>query len=129
MKKIACVLLGVLVFAAVLGGCANKKVQVSQEMNGQQVSVEKGGTLVITLPGNPTTGYSWEASGLDETILKQAGEAKFKADSELLGAGGQVTLTFDAVSQGSTTLNLVYHRSWEKDVAPAETFTLTVEVK
>lgn len=129
MKKWSMILLGVLILSALLGGCANKDVQVTQDMNGQQVSVKTGDVLKVTLPGNPTTGYSWEAEGLDETILKQAGEAEFKAESDLIGAGGMVTLTFDAVAEGSTTLTLVYHRSWETDVPPEETISIQVEVK
>jgi predicted secreted protein len=36
---------------------------------------------------------------------------------------------FRAVSQGTGTVSLAYRRPWEKDVAPAQTFKLTLVVK
>jgi predicted secreted protein len=38
-------------------------------------------------------------------------------------------LHFEAVAVGQTTLDLVYHRPWEKDVPPARTFGVTIVVK
>lgn len=89
-----------------------------------------GDRLVVNLAGNITTGYNWEAQPApDENVLKQVGEPEFKADSSAVGSGGQITLTFEAVSAGQAQLNLVYHRPWEKDVAPIESYQVNVTVK
>jgi inhibitor of cysteine peptidase len=99
--------------------------------NGKTVNLKPGDMLVIRLAGNPTTGYSWEAQDLDIQVLEQAGEAEFESENttpDLVGVGGTMILTFKAISTGTTTLTLVYHRPWEADVAPIQTFSVTVTV-
>ena len=124
----------VLVFlAAALGltaGCSPRRTGLSAADNGKQVAVNAGEQLVVTLPGNPSTGYSWEAKSLDAGLLQQVGEAKFKSDStNLVGSGGNLTLTFRALKPGTTVLTLVYHRPWETDVEPVDIFSVTVTIK
>ncbi len=107
-----------------------QEVKATTADDGREMQLKKGQTLVVTLEGNPTTGYSWEAAEpLDEQVLRQVGEAEFKAESEALGAGGVQTLRFEAVKAGTTTLKLVYHRPWEEDVDPLETYSIQVVVR
>ena len=96
---------------------------------GSQVELNAGQTLVVSLEGNPTTGFTWEAAELDEQVLRQVGEAEFKPETDPIGAGGVQTLRFETVNSGQTTLNLVYLRPWEEDVEPAETFSVQVIVR
>lgn len=97
-------------------------------MNGQTVTLEKGQQLVISLEGNPTTGYNWELVEFDETILRQVGEPEYKSDSMLIGSGGVITYTLEALESGKTNVKLIYHRGWETDVPPLEVYELFVEV-
>lgn len=97
-------------------------------MNGQTVTLEKGQQLVISLEGNPTTGYNWELVEFDAAILKQVGEPEYKSDSSLIGSGGVITITMEALETGKTNVKLIYHRSWETDVPPLEVYELFVEV-
>jgi inhibitor of cysteine peptidase len=46
-----------------------------------------------------------------------------------IGGGGAHEWNFRAVGKGTGTLSLGYRRPWEKDAAPAKTFTLTMVVK
>ena len=113
-------------------GCSPQQqdVQASIADDRREMQLKKGQTLVVTLEGNPTTGYTWEvAEPLDEQVLRQAGEPEFKAESDLVGAGGVQILRFEAVNAGQTTLKLAYRRSWEKDVEPLETYSLQVVVR
>ena len=118
-----------MVFVVALAACSSKTVKVDESMNGQTITVKKGEMIEVSLPGNPTTGFNWAAADLDTSILSQKGDAAFKADSNLVGAGGMVTLTFEAIETGTTTLTLNYMRSWETAVAPEKVFTLTVVVE
>lgn len=131
MKKTltAAVLLSLLLAGA--AGCAPaQEVKVGADDNGRQTELRRGQALVVTLEGNPTTGYTWEVKKpLDEGILRQVGEPEFKPESDLAGAPGVQTLRFEAVNAGQTTLSLVYHRPWEEGVEPAETFSLQVVVR
>ena len=124
-------LLTLLLALTVATGCSpQQEVKASIDDDGREMQLKKGQTLVVTLEGNPTTGYSWEAAEpLDEQVLRQAGEPEFEAESDLVGAGGVQILRFEAVNAGQTTLKLVYHRSWEKDVEPLETYSLQVVVR
>ncbi len=107
-----------------------KPVNLTATDNGSQISLKEGGQVVITLDGNPSTGYTWEAQALDTTIFKQVGEATFvSSDPGLVGAGGSLTLTFSVLKAGTAPLTLVYHRPWEAGVDPVDTFSVTITVK
>jgi inhibitor of cysteine peptidase len=113
-------------------GCSPQQQEIKATMDdaGREMQLKKGQTLLVTLEGNPTTGYSWEvAEPLDEQVLRLTGEPEFKAESDLVGAGGVQILRFEAVNTGTMTLKLVYHRPWEKDVDPLETYSLQVVVR
>ena len=113
-----------------LNACgATNEVKLDASDDGNQVELDAGQTLVVSLAGNPTTGYTWEAAELDEQVLRQVGETEFKPESDAIGAGGVQTLRFETVNTGQMTLKLVYHRPWEEDVEPAETFSVQVVVR
>jgi len=96
---------------------------------GSTVEVSSGDTLAVTLEGNPSTGYIWEVAPGSLTVLEQVGEAEFDASADLPGAPGKLTLRFKAVAAGEQPLRLVYHRPWETDVAPVDTYEVRVVVK
>lgn len=129
MRKLLLMMMLFIAASLALMGCSSHEVKIDESMNGQDAKAAVGDTLVVTLPGNPTTGFTWEAVDLDTAILASAGEAEFKADSEALGASGMVTLKFKAAGAGATTLKLIYHRTFEPDVAPEKTFEVNVTVK
>ncbi len=119
-------------------GCAPRQFQVSPPEqvnlvaadNGQNVRLFAGQELIIQLDGNPTTGYTWETKDLDTKMFMQVGDVQFtSSDPKLVGSGGTQTLTLKVLNTGTSTLTLIYHRPWEKDVKPANTFTVTVTVK
>ena len=128
-------LIGLLAATVLVAGCGpfaqTREVSLSESDDGSQVELKKGDTLVVTLEGNPTTGYLWEVEepGSITGVLQQAGESEFKASSDALGAGGTETLRFKATDAGQATLKLVYHRPWETGVEPLETFQVQVTVR
>jgi inhibitor of cysteine peptidase len=94
--------------------------------NNTAINVTTGEFLIVTLEGNPTTGYTWEVEELNEQVLQQVGDIAFVPESNLIGAGGVEIATFEVVGAGNATINMVYHRPWETDVEPVDTFTLNV---
>lgn len=129
MKKILLIASLLTVFVLGLSACGSSKVKVGEDANGQTIELSAGQKLEIKLAGNPTTGFNWEVSEIDDSIIKQSGEAEYKSDSDLIGSGGMFTYSFEAVQPGTTTLKLIYHRSWEKDIPPEQEFAITVNVK
>jgi inhibitor of cysteine peptidase len=110
--------------------CNPARMKLTANDNGKQVEVKAGAELRITLEANLSTGYAWEAQGLDSALFAQVGDPEYKVFSPgLVGSGGKQVFTFKALQAGTGTLTLVYHRSWETGVAPLDTFSVTVTVK
>ena len=129
MKRSLWFILLYVVLLVSLTSCGGKTVKLNENSNGQTIELKKGATLSISLQGNPTTGYNWELAEVDQSILKPAGEADYKSDSMLIGSGGVYTFKFKALDSGSTSLKLIYYRSFEEDTPPINTFELNVIVK
>ena len=108
------------------------EVLVDVDNAGSQVKLEQGQILVVTLESNPTTGFKWEQVVNQETVLEQVGEVEFKpietGEPPPAGAGGWEIFRFKAISPGQMTLKLIYHRTWEEGVEPADTFSIEVVV-
>jgi inhibitor of cysteine peptidase len=128
-----------LVAVIILSACSQpQSVQVSPPEqlpittsdNGTKVNAFVGQELIITLDGNPSTGYTWETKDLDKTMFLQVGETNFTSSNpNLVGSGGTQTLTIRTLKTGTATLTLVYHRPGETGVAPAHTFSVVLLVK
>ena len=114
--------------AILLTACGGKRVNVTEDQNGQTITLNKGNTLSISIAGNITTGYTWEVAEVDENILVSAGEPDYKTESDLVGGGGVFIFKFSAENAGSTPLKLKYYRSFEPDVDPIQTFEINVIV-
>lgn len=112
------------------GGCgfATSEVSITRRDNGRQVELNRGQTLIVSLSGNPSTGYLWQLGEVDEHILQQT-EAKFEQKSDRVGASGLQIFYYKAIGTGETVLKLVYRRPWEKNVEPLETFYVQVIVR
>ena len=136
MKQITKIRWYLIITAAlfVLVGCsparANAKtVTLTEADAGKTIELQNGNLLVVTLDGNITTGFNWEMVPQTPAVLKQQGEPETTPDSSALGAGGKISLKFQAVQTGQASLTLIYHRSFEKDVPPEKTFEVTILVK
>jgi inhibitor of cysteine peptidase len=101
---------------------------LGEQDEGSTVHLKLGELLLVTLEGNPSTGYTWEVTPADPAVVALQGEPEFKAESDLIGASGKLSLTFKAVAEGQQALTLAYRRPFEKDVAPEKTVTFTVIV-
>jgi len=96
---------------------------------GSTVELNTGDTLVLTLEGNPTTGYVWEIESNDPAVLESAGVPEFNPDSEAIGSGGTYTFRFTAVAEGKVTLKLVYQRPFEVNVQELKSCEVIINVK
>ncbi len=129
MSRLIVLFMTIIALSLAACGMGSTTITLTDQDEGRAVELRSGDRLEVTLSGNPTTGYNWAALPLDKPILKQIGEPEFKADSSALGAGGKITLRFEAVSAGQTALQLAYRRSWETGVSPAKTFRVNILVK
>ncbi len=124
VQLIVCLIIGLALAAC--GAKGVDPVTLTQKDAGTTVHVKQGSVVNIQLEGNPTTGYTWEVAPGGSGVLEQQGEPAFKADSNALGSGGMMTLQFKAAQTGTTALKLIYHRTFEPNVAPLNTFEVTI---
>jgi inhibitor of cysteine peptidase len=122
-----------LVFALALAACGKSTgatVTLLETDSGRTVELVRGDKLIIQMEASPTTGYTWEAVSLDTSVLKQQGDPEFKEGQPgMMGGGGTLVFTFQAVGKGQIELKMVYHQPWDKDTPPAKTLDVTVIVK
>jgi inhibitor of cysteine peptidase len=103
--------------------------EVDDGASGSEIELSAGDQLVVTLDSNPSTGYVWEIQAVDAAVLQPVGEWEYSSTSDLMGAGGKETRRFIALTPGKTSLQMEYHRPWERDASPARTFEVAVTVK
>ena len=104
-------------------------VNLTEENDGETITLKVGQEVHVLLTGNPTTGYMWEAQEVEAAMLRPVGEAAYTAASDALGSGGAFNFTFTAAAPGETQLILIYHRSFEQDVPPKRTFSVNVVIE
>ena len=110
------------------GGTLPSEVSVDQDAAGSTVKLHRGQRLLVTLPGNPTTGFVWQLVPGAESVLIPQGEPSFTTASAKLGAGGVYRFSFLALEPGSVPLRFSYQRSFAQEGAPARSFEITVVV-
>ncbi|MHB9112153.1 MAG: protease inhibitor I42 family protein [Thermoleophilia bacterium] len=108
-------------------------VTVTDVNSGETIELQQGQKLILRLPGNPSTGYSWSQAGTSAGVLTADGSFTFEQDQSggnppPPGAGGTEVCTFTATAAGQQNLQLEYKRSWETDVPPAKSVTYIIKV-
>jgi inhibitor of cysteine peptidase len=96
--------------------------------NGALVQVRRGTRITIELNENPTTGYRWMTSSIDEAFLVPAGDDFVPPDQKSPGSGGLRRFFFRAKSAGSTALTLINKRAWQRDDQAVDTFNLAIRI-
>jgi len=92
--------------------CAPRQVyQVSVDASypSNEIEIPLNGSLVVTLDSNASTGFQWsqQAQISDQTVLRQ---------------------TFEALSEGTSTIFMEYRQPWKPSGQPAQVFGLIVVV-
>ncbi len=122
----------IIIFALMLGNLNNtlagESMKLSENDTGKTVEIAVGDELEVILQGNPTTGYLWEVSSIDSSVL-QSNKADFVANNAAIGAGGLEIIRFHALATGKSELKLIFHRPFEQNTPPLKTFAVTVIIK
>jgi inhibitor of cysteine peptidase len=106
-------------------------VTVTGRANGGEVVVPAGGTLVVRLASNRTTGYSWQVQKMNERLLKQQGKPVYEEPRGARpGEGGHEVFAFKAANSpaSDTSLALQYSRPFERNLPPARTFRIDIHL-
>ena len=114
---VAVLLLGL----AGLSACGSDDEALSATEPGTRFEVSPGERFSIVVESNPSTGYGWAlAEPLDRPVLRLVGDDYHPPETDLVGAAGHQELTFEAVGDGSTFVQLWYVRSFDDPPEPAE---------
>lgn len=103
-------------------------VTLGEQDDGVRREVPAAATLVLELPGNPTTGYRWELTNADPPLANPT-SSYVPAARDREGAGG--TFRFEwtmPADEGELAASFAYRRPFEKGVAPLREFHLRVHV-
>jgi inhibitor of cysteine peptidase len=123
-----------MIFAASLA-LAMQSVMLDEASNGKTIALNRGDKLVISLPSNPSTGYVWELASDGAPATHRAGEPSFhpanpQADAlPKPGAPGRQLFEFVAASSGAGNIEIHYIRPWEKNAAPARSYSVKADVR
>ncbi len=129
MPKIFLYSVVLILFIIFITGCVSKEINFTLNDNGRQIELTKGQSFTISLESQISTGYSWEVFYQDLGIVQQIGDAKVEQINNVVGGTEIQTFKFKTISRGNTTLNLVYHRLWEKDIPPLKNYSIHLVVR
>lgn len=108
--------------------------QVSAAQNGETLAMRVGGDLVVTLPGNYSTGTAWVLAELPEGVeLVSMSYATTpppaNAAVPVVGRGGTATFRFQATGRGGGQIRLVYRRGRPATAPAVQTFAVQVDIE
>jgi inhibitor of cysteine peptidase len=108
------------------------RLEIGEGEVGKDLVIRRGDLLVVNLPANPTTGYSWSVASSSSGILKQVEASRFEPSRYrrgMVGVGGRQHWKFRAVARGKLLLNFSYARPWENHVAPVRVIQWPVTIR
>jgi inhibitor of cysteine peptidase len=101
-------------------------LQFAASKTGTSAEIPKGESFEISLPENPTTGFTWKITANGEPVSKMMG------DDFHLGAGvggpGVHIWRFRTIDTGESEIKMMLQRSWGPPAEPEQSFTLRVVV-
>jgi inhibitor of cysteine peptidase len=109
---------------------AGKPRRLTDADNRKVIKLPVGTAFEIALKGNATTGYQWQAGKIEGEGVRQTGEVGYVQDQhsgQIVGSGGTYIFHFNVAKAAKTVIRLIYVRPWEKNVAPIQTFEVTVD--
>ena len=104
------------------------EIVVKEENDGCTVSANLGDSLTVELPENPTTGFRWAPTELDESIIARGTDELILGSKTVVGVGGIRVFRFRVKGLGRARLQFKLMRAWETS-APSKLFEIHVNVQ
>jgi inhibitor of cysteine peptidase len=122
----------IMFFALILSNAgttlAGESMKLNENDSGKTIEIHVGDVLEVVLPGNPTTGYGWEVSSLDSTVLK-LDRPEFLVIDKGIGSGVMEIIKLHAIAEGKSVVRLIFHRTFEQNIPPLKTFEVNVIIE
>jgi inhibitor of cysteine peptidase len=100
---------------------------IDQSYDGRSIDLAVGQAIELRLPENPTTGFSWTVRADGEPACDLA-EGPAAPPGTLPGQGREHVWTIRGVDAGTCRIALIYQRSWEATIPPAQEFHIGIRV-
>lgn len=96
----------------------------------RSVSVAPGGTVVVRLCSNPSTGFQWEeAEIVPPSVLAEKAREFIPPGVTMPGSAGLEQWTFESLKTGTCSVSMGYSRPWEGGEKDIWQFELEVTVE
>ena len=103
-------------------------VVLVENQNGKSVQLPIGGQLVVRLPAQLGTGFSWAVVSRNGDALRLMQQRTESAGRMRPGGAEEQVFVFAPQTSGFEQVELAYRRPWEKDQPPARVFRFTATV-
>ncbi len=96
---------------------------------GEVIQAHAGEEFLISLPGNFSTGYSWEISLAESGGKVELLDSQYKTSkNDMPGSSGFQIFRFRALKIGTSEIDFIYARPWEPDRSDTRmSFTVVVQ--
>jgi predicted secreted protein len=115
--------------AAIFNGPQDIQLSYKDVPPADNVNANVGDTIHLSLPANPSTGYSWQMTASDgieyvsDNFIQDSGRWPGR---NVVGAGGMHEYVYKVTKPGAQTISGTYKRPWEGTSEGEKTFTLAV---
>lgn len=105
----------------IASGCSADPGVLGPADDGATIEAAVGDEVVVELPSNPSTGYSWQVVDAGPCDKPETSEfVEDQQDEAVVGASGIERFTFTRASAEPGDITLEYRRPWEDESVPAE---------
>jgi predicted secreted protein len=105
---------------------SNHKIIMSVRGERHARTVRPGEKFTIELQSNPSTGYRWHLLYFDKSILNLISSELATKPTNQIGTAGIERFNFEATKKGTTSIKLIYKRSWESGTVKSNEFFVNV---
>jgi inhibitor of cysteine peptidase len=102
---------------------------LSEKDDHTKVTFKKGQSFALRLETVPGAGFTWLVTKRRPVFIELVSEATENPPPSSVGGPVHKTFRFKTLAVGTTPLELVYRRPWEKETPPAKTFSLEVLIE
>ena len=104
-------------------------MEFTESDDGKTVSMQVGSEFRVSLDGNPTTGYSWNATLSEGLELLDSNFTTAEQPPGMVGVGGIFFWDVRASGKGTQEFSAIYMRPWENVTGEEDTFSMTFIVE
>ncbi len=91
--------------------------------------IEVGDKVYVELFSNPTTGFEWSYAMSGDMAVKEEDHDFQEPESDLPGAAGKETWTFEGISKGKSEILMEYSQPWSGGMKKEWTYKITITVE